>query len=468
MFAHREELVRQAAEKIEAVTGEEVEIEMADQQADAHMFRRARIVVASKDTLIAPWRGGRRMDKFNPDDFGLVIPDEAHHATATSYRAVFDYFKRAKVFGVTATPDRSDREALNQVFESVAFRYDVIDAVRDAWLVPIIARPVILHGLDYSQVRSTAGDLNGADLAKVMNHEEILQQIADVSLKEAKWRKAILFAPPGFKRDGDESFRVSERIVEIFNRKREGSARLVWQGTHPDERRQTLRDFKSTRLQFLVNVGVFTEGFDEPTIDMVILARPTKSRALYSQMLGRGTRALPGVVDGLATAQERKVAIAASRKPNLEVIDFEGNCGRHRIVSALDILGGKISDKARELAMRQIREAGRAMSIDEAVANAHAEMAKREEAQRVAAEKRRRVVGSADYEMREVNVLDQKYHAPERMRQYDRSIPPTDAQLRYLRYIGVPTANLTRGQASAIIGKHKAKGNVISSWSREG
>jgi hypothetical protein len=119
VVAHREELIDQAAAKIQAVTGEVPDIEMADRHADVHMFRRAGVVVASVQTLLSD----KRLHKFRPEDFTLIVTDEAHHATASSYRRIYDYFAqnpKCQHVGVTATPDRADEEALGQIYDSVA------------------------------------------------------------------------------------------------------------------------------------------------------------------------------------------------------------------------------------------------------------------------------------------------------------------------------------------------------------
>ena len=125
------------------------------------------------------------MSKFDPQRFGVLIIDEAHHATSPTYRRVIDYYRTnpaLKVLGVTATPDRADEEALGQVFQSVAFDYEVLDAIHDGWLVPIEQQMVHVEGLDYSSIRTTAGDLNGGDLAAVLEAEKNLQQMASASV----------------------------------------------------------------------------------------------------------------------------------------------------------------------------------------------------------------------------------------------------------------------------------------------
>ena len=309
VLAHREELIVQAADKIARVTGAKPDTEMAEMRADHGMFGKARVVVSSIQTQCAGRNGDTRMKRFDPQEFGLLVVDEAHHATAPTYRRVLEHYGQnqdLKILGVTATPDRHDEEALGQVFDSVAFDYELLDAIRDGWLVPIHQRSVVVDGLDYSGVRTTAGDLNGADLARVMEYEETLHGIAHPTVELAAGRKALVFAA---------SVAHAERLCEIFNRHSTGCARFVTGTTPKDERRGMLADYAAGKFQMLVNVGVATEGFDEPGIQVVVMARPTKSRALYAQMAGRGTRALPGLVDAHEAADARRAAIAASAKP---------------------------------------------------------------------------------------------------------------------------------------------------------
>ena len=392
MIAHRAELIFQAKTTLEALCGEPVTVEMADRYARTDH----NIVVATVQTLIAGMGGDGRMIAFDPDEFSLLVTDEGHHAPAASYRRIYDYFHtnpKLKHLGVTATPDRADETALGKVFESVAMTYEIADAIKDGWLVPVRAVPVHVAGLDYSSIRTTAGDLNGADLARVMEVEaplhEMVQAIVEVvceappnSLDAAlareqesefaedmaafahKYhvRKTLVFAA---------SVSHAERLCEILNRWLPDRACWVCGKTPKDERAQMFADYKAGRYAFLVNVGVCTEGWDEPSIEVVVMARPTKSRALFTQMLGRGTRALPGVVDGPETPETRQAAIAASGKTHVDCVDFIGNCGRHSLVTPADILGGNYDDdvvaKAKEISEETDREP---VDLEEALAEA--------------------------------------------------------------------------------------------------
>ena len=417
VLAHREELIFQARDKIEMVTGYNVEVEMAELRASisGDVFGNfANVIVSTIQTQTAGGDGGGRMGKFDPSDFGLLIIDEAHHATAKTYRRVVNYYSQnpnLKILGVTATPDRADEEALGQMFDTVAFNYEIIDAINDGWLVPIEQQVVEIEGLDFSAIRTTAGDLNGADLAAIMEEEKPLHGIADATIEIAGKRRTLVFAA---------SVRHAEMMAEIFNRHRPGSAGWVCGKTPKEDRRRTLAEFSSGQLQFVVNVGVLTEGFDDPGVELVVMGRPTKSRALYAQMIGRATRPLPGVVDEADDSNEHRcAAIAASAKPSCLVVDFAGNAGRHKLMSSVDILSGNVSDEIVELAGIIARRSKKPMRTDELLATAEAEIARKQEERRAEIAKRARLVGKAQFSVQAVNPFDLFQIYPAKSRGWD-------------------------------------------------
>lgn len=281
VIAHREELIFQAKEKIERCTGLKSNIEMGQFRADTNwgLFGMSQVVISTVQTQ----NSGDRLLNFKPEDFGLLVIDEAHHCTSPTYRKIIDYYRqnpRLKVLGVTATPDRADEEALGQIFETVAFDYEILDAIKDGWLVPVEQQMVEVDGLDFSSVRTTAGDLNGADLAEIMEFEKNLHGIADPTIKIVGDRRTLVFTA---------SVAQAERLCEIFNRHRAGCSAFVCGKTQKDDRRRIISDFDHGKIQFMVNCGVFTEGWDDKAIDemgvqVIAIARPTKSRALYAQM----------------------------------------------------------------------------------------------------------------------------------------------------------------------------------------
>jgi len=443
VLAHREELIFQAADKIARVTGAKPDIEMAEMRADGAMFGKARVVVSSIQTQCAGRNGDARMKRFDPQEFSLLVVDEAHHIVAPSYRRVLMHYQQnpnLKVLGVTATPDRHDEEALGQVFDSVAYDYELLDAIRDGWLVPIHQRSVVVDGLDYSGVRTTAGDLNGADLARVMEYEETLHGIAAPTVELAAGRKTLVFAA---------SVAHAERLCEIFNRHSTGCARFVTGTTPKDERRAMLADYAAGKFQMLVNVGVATEGFDEPGIQVVVMARPTKSRALYAQMAGRGTRPLPGLVDAHEAADARRAAIAVSAKPACQIIDFVGNSGRHKLITTADILGGNYSDEVVDRARAAAETAnGAAVDMAELLADAEKTIAEeRERARRAALRVRAR------YTSQVVDPFDILHIEPWRERGWDTGRQPSAKMLALLDRNGIDTKGLTFTQAKQLVGE---------------
>ena len=445
VLAHREELIFQAKDKIQRVTGLSTDVEMGDYRADGGLFEQARVVVSTIQTQCSGGDGGGRMAKFDPQRFGLLIIDEAHHATSPSYRRVIDYYRTnpaLKVLGVTATPDRADEEALGQVFQSVAFDYEVHDAINDGWLVPVEQQMVHVHGLDYSSIRTTAGDLNGGDLAAVMEAEKNLQQMASASLSIIGQRRALVFTA---------SVKAAELTAEIFNRHRPNMAAWVCGKTDKEERRTTLADFAAGKIQVVCNCGVLTEGFDDPGVEVVIMGRPTKSRSLYSQMVGRSTRPLPGVVDGPDTAEARKVAIAASAKPSCLVVDFVGNAGKHKLVTSADILGGKVSEEAMELAVARAIKAGGPVKMAEALDEAEAEL--REQARLAEVARRARLTASARFTTQAVDPFDILHLEPVKSRGWDNVKSLTEKQRSLLAKSGINPDNVTFAQGKQLIGE---------------
>ena len=420
VLAHREELISQAADKVGRISGADVQVEMGEMKVSPMFGQMPHVVVSTVQTQCAPLggkvkvegEGEQRMSKFCPDDFGVLVIDEAHHATAKTYRSCIEHYlsnPKCRLLGVTATPDRADESALGSVFDTVAFEYTVTEAIHDGWLVPVKQRLVKVGSLDFSKVSSCAGDFNQGELAQVLEEEQNLHAIAAPTMEICGNRRAIIFAA---------SVKQAERLAEILNRGKseelrgkseDGSTqdRAAWVcGMTPkDERRTILEDFKAGRVQYLVNVGVLTEGYDDAGVEVVVMARPTKSRALYAQMAGRATRPSAKIADLLGTVGDqvkvegegeqrmdasslRRKLIAESDKPECTILDFVGNSGRHKLVSTVDILGGKEIDEdeeeARARAKKRCEESGEAVDMVAELEKSRAEIkaAKAEEARR--------------------------------------------------------------------------------------
>lgn len=444
VLAHREELIWQAVRRIESL-GLGTSVEMADLSASDWIWDKTPVVVSTIQTQISGERGSGRMTRFDPIDFGLLVIDEAHHATSPSYRKVIDYYRTnpdLRVLGVTATPDRADEQALGQVFQSASFDYEILDAINDGWLVPIEQQMVSVQGLDFSHIRTTAGDLNGADLAAVMEAEKNLQGIAASSIDIIGDKRTLVFTA---------SVKQAEMLAEIFNRHRPGMANWVCGETPKEQRRKSLSDFHFGVTQVMCNCGVLTEGYDSPEIQVVIQARPTKSRCLYSQQIGRGTRPLADLVDGLETAEERQAAIASSGKPSLSVVDFVGNSGRHKLITSADILGGKLSDEVIELAEKRAKAKGRVNMADE-LNKAQADIQREiEERKKKEAARRMHLVAKADFKLRSVDPFDILNITPARVRGWDNGKTLSPKQRNILLRQGINPVGMPYSQQKQLL-----------------
>jgi superfamily II DNA or RNA helicase len=452
ILAHRQELVFQARDKVSKVAGLRVDVEMGENRAanenggDIFGHGRAQAIVSSIQTHTAGGDGGGRMGKFDPNQFGLLIIDEAHHAVSSSYQRVIEYYRsnpKLKVLGVTATPDRADEEALGQVFESVAADYEILDAIKDGWLVPINQQMVNVSDLDFSGVRTTAGDLNGADLAAIMESEKNLQGIAGPTIDIIGDRRTLVFTA---------SVKHAEQICEIFNRHKSGMAAWVCGKTDKDERRRINSDFDNGKIQVLCNCGTHTEGFDSPGVEVIVMGRPTKSRSLYAQMVGRATRPLPGVVDGPATALERREAIARSAKTSSLVIDFVGNSGKHKLITACDILGGKVTDKVVEETIARCRKSGGPVRVDEALEEEEAAEQEREKRRLEAEARRAKLVAKVSYSKQAIDPFDVLQIKPAVSRGWDNGKQLSEKQRNFLRKQGVDPDTIDYPKAKQLIG----------------
>jgi superfamily II DNA or RNA helicase len=448
VIAHREELIWQARTKIEAITGLDCGIEMGELSISPNLFGRTPVVVSTIQTQNSSDGVRKRMGRFVPDDFAVLIIDEAHHATSVSYKNLINYFKvnnpSIKILGVTATPDRTDEEALGQIFDTVAFDYEILDAINDGWLVPI-EQQFVATTIDWSAIRTTAGDLNGADLAAVMEAEENMQCVAGASIEILGAKKAMIFTA---------SVKQAETVSNILNRHRSGMSAWVCGETNKDERRSINQRFEGGDIQVLCNCGVYTEGYDNPLIEVIIMAKPTKSRSLYAQMVGRGTRALPGVVDGPPTAVERLEAIAASAKPSCLVVDFVGNSGKHKLITTADILGGKVSDEILNRAVARAKKAGGPVRMADAIAEETNELIREMEKRRLEEEARKsKVLAKVNYSARSVSPFDLFKLTPTKERGWDAGKVLTIKQSELLRKQGFNPDELGYTKGKQVLGE---------------
>lgn len=416
-LAHKDELLRQGMSYFEPL-GERVGLDQAEWFGGDE-----RIIVGSVQTVSMP----DRLRRFDPKRFDLIITDEIHHGPCESYRRIYEYFSEAKRWGCTATADRLDGKALGMVADSVAYVYDIQDGIQDGWLCDVRCKRIEITGLDLSHVKTVAGDLNQGELDAVMKVEKVLLGVVDATIREAGTRPTIVFAT---------SVENADKMAEIFCRNRKGCAFAVNGKTDMDKRRALMADFKSGKFQFLCNVAIAIEGLDVPICSCISMARPTKSRAFYVQAAGRALRPHPSKQDAL-------------------ILDFCGNSGRHRLVTALDILGGRYTEEEEALA-RKLVDKNPGMRVRDALDQAHAQAERLKQIAEEAARKAH-IKAHASYVVRNVDpfaarVLHVSLQKQLEMDQARGATPATGRQKWKMRSLGIEMpAGCTTRVASKLI-----------------
>ena len=269
ILAHREELIDQAISKLHAATG----IIADKEKAEFNARHSAPVVVASVQTMI------RRLDKWAPDHFGMVIADEAHHVLSKTWRSVIDHFAFADILGVTATPDRGDKKNLGEFFENIAAEISLLDLIKQKFLCSIAIRSIPIK-IDLNGVHSIAGDLDSGELGHVL--EPYLDQIARQIKLYAGNRKTLCFLPL-----------ISTSQKFVAHCRTAGLAAEHIDGESPD-RKEKLAAFARGDFQLLSNAMLLLEGYDCPDISCISFLRPTRVRSLFAQGIGRGTRIAEG------------------------------------------------------------------------------------------------------------------------------------------------------------------------------
>ena len=415
ILAHRGELLEQAADKLQRSTGLVSAVEKAESTCLDSWFR---VVVGSVQTL----QRTARLERFPQDYFGTIIIDEAHHAITDGYRRILDYFSGAKVLGVTATPDRGDMRNLGEVFDSLAFEYKLTDAIKEGYLCKIMAQTIPLQ-LDITSVTMSGGDYAVGDLGTAL--DPYLEQIAAEMARRCKSRKTVVFLP---------LIRTSQKFRDLLNAHGFRAAEVNGQS---DDRRQVLADFDAGKYNVLCNSMLLTEGWDCPSVDCVVVLRPTKVRSLYSQMVGRGTRLSPG-------------------KTDLLLLDFLWMTDKHELCRPADLV---CEDRTVARQMTEtLAESGCPEDIEQAAAQASEDVvAQREEAlAKQLAEQRRKkakLVDPLQYEM-SIQAEDLSGYVPTFGWEAG---PPSDKQTAALEKLGIlPDAVESAGKAALLLDRlHK-------------
>ncbi len=315
VLVHLEELLQNAYQEIEQITGEVLGIERGPEH---HLGER--IVVGTIQTV------SLRLDKFDPNHFNLIIIDEAHHSASQVYIRVLQHFSRARVIGLTATDRRADGQALP--FEVCSYRKGIREGIEDGYLVPIRGRRIIIDSINLTKVKTKeSGDFDENALDDEM--VKGASAICDVILADYAFDKAILFFP------GCSSARLTS---ELLNRNYDGCSVYVDGKIVGNERRKLISAFRSGDARYLCNVGIATEGFNVPDVSVIGMASPTLSKSAYVQRAGRGTRPLQSLLNGVDTVAGRQSAIENSTKPYMTILDFVGISANLNLISAESFL----------------------------------------------------------------------------------------------------------------------------------
>ena len=409
ILAHRAELLHQAQHKLVSATGIDSAVEKAEETAYGALER---VTVGSVQTMM----NLSRLERFPRDYYSHIVVDECHHCLTDSYQRIFAYFDKAKVLGVTATPDRGDLKDLGRFFEIKAHEYLLPQAIAEGYLCKIRAKMIPLKI-----------DLNSVNFGTRTEDEEIgnalepyIPQIADALWQCCRDRKLLIFAP----------------LCKIAQKIRDAMGKAGFNSFYASgECRDDMKPWDAAgKGACMVNAMLLTEGYDHPLIDAVCVLRPTRVRALYSQMIGRGTRIHP-------------------LKEYLLIPDFLWMSEKHSLCHPAHLLAD--SDEVAEIMVKK-SEAGAGggeEDIDmESVADAQAEFLKQREKAlaKKLAEQRRKKAKLVDPLQFAVSIGD------EGLADYQPTMPAEAApasldQMQFLEEFGLATTELCAGMAAKAI-----------------
>jgi len=361
------QLISQAAKKLKKETGIFPAIEQADNWSNETEWARSPYIVASKQTLCSG-NGTKRYERF--EDVGLLILDEAHYACTELYSQMVDWFRDrgAKVLGVTATLKRHDKRAMAQVFDECVYQYGICEAIEDAWLVPIKVLCMQLEHLDLQDVQDSYSfygrDFNAKQLNERLEDPKVVYEIAAACAEKTRGLKTAIYCS-----SVEEAKAVADVLVDVYGIKADWIC-ADKKRCSDKHRHDALESFTEDPdgVTHLANVGILTTGWDYPDLACIVNARPTKSLPLYTQIMGRLTRACEQnghpVVDGHETAEERREAILESHKPYGLMIDLVDNSLQHKLVTASDVLGGKWGMEVMDRLKDRLRNKSRGGPVD--------------------------------------------------------------------------------------------------------
>ena len=411
ILAHRGELLEQASDKIRKSTGLGCAMEKAEESCQGSWFR---VVVGSVQTLMRE----KRLGQFPADYFQTIIIDEAHHCISDSYQRVLKHFPEAQVLGVTATPDRGDMRNLGAYFESLAYEYTLPKAIKEGFLSPIKALTLPLK-IDMANVGVQAGDFKASDIGTAL--DPYLHSIAEEMKKYCLDKKTVVFLP---------LVKTSQKFRDILN---ENGFQAAEVNGDSQDRAEVLEAFEKGDYNVLCNSMLLTEGWDCPSVDCVVVLRPTKVRSLYCQMVGRGTRLFPG-------------------KEHLLLLDFLWHTERHELCHPASLICDS-EEVAKKMTENLEKAAGCPVDIEEAERTAAEDViAQREESLAKQLEKmkkrKKKLVDPLQFEM-SIQAEDLSGYVPAFGWEM---APPSESQKKTLEKLGIlPDEIDNAGKASRLL-----------------
>lgn len=334
VIAHREELIDQSIAKIREINPTlRIDKEKAQHKADPSQ---ADVIVASVATLGR--KNNPRLKAYNWQNFDKYVIDEAHHSPASTYMNILNASGMLTIpgnrllLGVTATPQRADGKALAQIYKKIVYSYTMRQAIEDGWLVDVkgvrIATDTSLDG-----VKTVAGDFAQDELANTVNTPKRNQLIVKGWKDHGGNRSTI-----GFTVDIQHALDLAAMFQHY-----EVKAEAIW-GNDPD-RASKLQRHRAGEITVLCNCGVLTEGYDDWQVGCIILARPTKSGVLFTQMVGRATRLEEGT--GNLIDHEHNCYV----KKDCIVLDVVDSTFKHSLITLPTLMGlnGKLNLQGKSL-----------------------------------------------------------------------------------------------------------------------
>lgn len=407
ILAHRDELIEQARDKFTRLTGQQTAKEKASETCIGSDLP---VVVGSVQTMMTE----KRLSRFEPDYFDTIIVDEAHHSLSASYQNILNYFPWAKVLGVTATPDRGDKKSLGKVYDRIAYEYPLRKAIEEGYLCRIAARTVPLQ-IDMRDVKVKVGDFEVNSIAETL--EPYLPEIAKAIAKYAGDRKVVVFLP---------LISIAQEFKNILVGY--GLDAQEVNGNSPD-RKEILDWFdKAGPGTVLCNAMLLTEGWDCPSVDCIVVLRPTKIRSLYVQMIGRGTRPSPG-------------------KKDLLILDFLWMVTKHNLCKPASLAGENEDD------IEYVTKKSQEDDIDLFGAMTDAVEARRQALAEALARQKAKKSKMVDPLAYFVSIGDTELMDYQPCFAWEED-KPTEKQLQVIEHAGVdPSQVKSKGQASVIIDK---------------